>query len=220
MYSNSNVLVFFWKHYCGAPGGPRSAIFATIGIDPLHFGVHRENLLIGNVAQSFFGGFYICWDYVISFSQHFPMRKFSPSPPMSPSPLSHWNSENWLKFGKIFLKNISKKIDFFLQNIHQRICTRANIYDFKNNVFNFFQFFTDFWKKISHFLKKYDQPWVQLFKPPGAKNHIFRIFPAIFGTCILLEKSEKYVFLLQGAWTIVLKVNFPKTWFLTNWHFH
>ena len=57
-------------------------------------GVHRENLLIGNVAQTFFRAFCICWDYGISFSQHFPMRKFSPSPPTSPSPLSHWNSEN------------------------------------------------------------------------------------------------------------------------------
>ena len=113
---------------------PKCAIFSTFWESHLKHtpkvGVHRENLLIGNVAQTVFGGFYICWDYVISFSQHFPMRKFSPSPPMSPSPLSHWNSENWLKFGKIFLKNISKKIDFFLQNIHQRICTRANIYDF------------------------------------------------------------------------------------------
>ena len=79
---------------------------------------------------------------------------------------------------------------------------------------NFFSpFFMDFRKKLSNFLKKYDQPWVQLFRPPGAKNHIFRIFPTIFGTWILLEKSEKYDFLLQGAWTIVLKVNFPKTWF-------
>ena len=52
-----------------------------------------------------------------------------------------------------------------------------------------------------------------MFTPPGPKNHTFRIFPTIFGTWILLEKSEKYDFLLQGAWTIVLKVNFLKTWF-------
>ena len=31
---------FFWKHYCGAPGGPRSAIFATIAHGPLYFEVH------------------------------------------------------------------------------------------------------------------------------------------------------------------------------------
>ena len=40
-------------------------------------GVHRVKFNIGNFAQLFFGGFYICWDYVISFLQHFPMRKFS-----------------------------------------------------------------------------------------------------------------------------------------------
>ena len=57
-------------------------------------GVHRENLLIGNVAQTGFGGFYICWDYVISFSQHFPMRKFSPSLSTSPSPESHALEKN------------------------------------------------------------------------------------------------------------------------------
>ena len=56
-------------------------------------GVHREKFSIGNVAQFFFGDFYICWDYVISFSQHFTIKNFSPSPPTSPSPLSHWNSE-------------------------------------------------------------------------------------------------------------------------------
>ena len=76
---------------------PKCAIFSTFWESHLKHtpkvGVHRENLLIGNVAQTVFGGFYICWDYVISFSQHFPMRKFSPSPPTSPSPLSHWNSE-------------------------------------------------------------------------------------------------------------------------------
>ena len=62
----------------------------------------QNSVNIGNVAQIFFGGFYICWDYAISFSQHFPMKNFSPSPPTSPSPLSHWNSEYWLKLGKIF----------------------------------------------------------------------------------------------------------------------
>ena len=91
---------------------PKCAIFSTFWESHLKHtpkvGVHRENLLIGNVAQTVFGGFYICWDYVISFSQHFPMRKFSPSPPTSLSPLSHWNSENWLKFGKIFFLTFLK----------------------------------------------------------------------------------------------------------------
>ena len=113
---------------------PKCAIFSTFWESHLKHtpkvGVHRENLLIGNVAQTVFGGFYICWDYVISFSQHFPMRKFSPSPPTSPSPLSHWNSENWLKFGKIFFFNFSKKKKFFFQNIQQSICTMGNVYDF------------------------------------------------------------------------------------------
>ena len=125
-------------------------------------GVHRENLLIGNVAQTVFGGFYICWDYVISFSQHFPMRKFSPSPPMSPSPLSHWNSENWLKFGKIFLKNISKKYIFFFKTYIKEYVLGLIFMIFKIMFlifFNFFQFFTDILKKISHFLKKYDKTW-------------------------------------------------------------
>ena len=62
-------------------------------------GVHREKFNIGNVAQIFFGGFYICWDYVISFSQHFPMKNFSPSPSTSPSPESHELFEFWLLVG-------------------------------------------------------------------------------------------------------------------------
>ena len=34
------MVIFFWKNYCGAPGGPRSAISATMDHDPLYFGVH------------------------------------------------------------------------------------------------------------------------------------------------------------------------------------
>ena len=130
---------FLKKNYCGAPGGPISAIFATITLDPLnlevhifsdpidppiclkmskcanfglfwsfHFkdapkvGVHREKFNIGNVAQIFFGDFYICWDYVISFSQHFPIKNFSPSPSTSPSPSFHPLFEIWLKIGNQF----------------------------------------------------------------------------------------------------------------------
>ena len=82
---------------------PKCAIFSTFWESHIKHtpkvGVHRENLLIGNFAQTVFGGFYICWDYVISFSQHFPMRKFSPSPSTSPSPESHALFENWLKIG-------------------------------------------------------------------------------------------------------------------------
>ena len=63
-------------------------------------GVYRENFLIGKLAQNFFMVFYICWDYAISFSGKFPMRKFSPSPTPSQSPLSHLLFENGLKFRK------------------------------------------------------------------------------------------------------------------------
>ena len=55
---------------------PICAIFSTFWESHLKHTpkveVHREKFNIGNVAQNFFGGFYICWDYVISFSQHFP----------------------------------------------------------------------------------------------------------------------------------------------------
>ena len=34
------ILYFFLKNYCGAQGGPISAIFATITLDPLYFEVH------------------------------------------------------------------------------------------------------------------------------------------------------------------------------------
>ena len=34
------MVVFSDKNYCGAPGGPTSAIFATISLDPLYFEVH------------------------------------------------------------------------------------------------------------------------------------------------------------------------------------
>ena len=83
---------------------PKCAKFCTFGESRFKHtpkvGVHRENLLMGNVAQTFFGAFYICWDYVISFSQHFPMRKFSPSPSTSPSPESHLLLQNLQKFRK------------------------------------------------------------------------------------------------------------------------
>ena len=35
-----DVVIFFWKNYCGAPGVPISEIFATITLDPLYFEVH------------------------------------------------------------------------------------------------------------------------------------------------------------------------------------
>ena len=106
------ISVIFWSHLISpiCLKMPECAIFSTFRESHLKHtpkvGVHRENLLIGNVAQTVFGGFYICWDYVISFSQHFPMRKFSPSPSTSPSPESHALFENWLKIGNKFFKII------------------------------------------------------------------------------------------------------------------
>ena len=83
---------------------PKCAIFGTFWL--FHFGntpkvgVHREKFNIGKVAQIFFGGSYICWDYVISFSQHFPIKKFSPSPSPSPTPVFHPLFGIWLKIAK------------------------------------------------------------------------------------------------------------------------
>ena len=47
--------------------------------------VQKENAVALQI-EALCQNFPICWDYVISFSQHFPMSKFSPSTPMSPSP--------------------------------------------------------------------------------------------------------------------------------------
>ena len=133
-------------------------------------------------------------------------------------PLEFWKLTEIRK--NIFLTFFSKRLIFFFKTYIKEYVLGLIFMIFKIIFLFFFNFLRSFEKKISDFLKKYDQPWVQLFRPPGAKNHIFRIFPSICSTCILMEKSENYHFLLQGAWTIVLKVNFPKTWFLTNWHFH
>jgi len=83
---------------------PKCAKFSTFWLshekNHLQVGVHRENFLIGNLAQNVFMVFYICWEHNISFSAKFPMRKFSPSPSPSPSSLSHLLLQNWLKFRK------------------------------------------------------------------------------------------------------------------------
>ena len=83
---------------------PKCAKFSTFWEshekNHLQVGVHRENFLIGNLAQNVFMVFYICWEHNISFSAKFPMRKFSPSPSPSPSSLSHGLLQNWLKFRK------------------------------------------------------------------------------------------------------------------------
>ena len=98
--------VFFWAHptppICLKM--PKCAIFSpSLAFHFKHHpkvGVYRENFLIGNLAPNFFMVFYICWDYAISFSEKFPMRKFSPSPTPSQSPSSHLLFENGLKFRK------------------------------------------------------------------------------------------------------------------------
>ena len=83
---------------------PKCAKFSTFWEshekNHLQVGVHRENFLIGNLAQNVFMVFYICWEHNISFSAKFPMRKFSPSPSPSLSPESHLLLQNWLKFRK------------------------------------------------------------------------------------------------------------------------
>ena len=83
---------------------PKCAKFSTFWEshekNHLQVGVHRENFLIGNLAQNVFMVFYICWEHNISFSVKFPMRKFSPSPSTSPSPKSGGLLPNWLKFRK------------------------------------------------------------------------------------------------------------------------
>ena len=85
---------FFWAH----PTPPiwletqKCAIFSTFwvsgGKNHPKVEVRREKFNIENFPHIFFMAFCICWDYVISFSQHFLMRKFSPSPSTSPSPES------------------------------------------------------------------------------------------------------------------------------------
>ena len=142
---NGTVYIFFLKSHILGPDDRNLPIFVLFWLSQIlgtpKVGVHRENLLIGNVAQTVFGGFYICWEYVISFSQHFPMRKFSPSPPTSPSPLSHWNSETWLKFGKIFLKNISKNMIFLGETYIKVYVLRIIFMIFKIFFFIFLIFF-------------------------------------------------------------------------------
>ena len=103
---------------------PKCANFSTFWEsgekNHLKVGVHRENFLIGNLAQNVFMVFYICWEHNISFLAKFPMRKFSPSP----SPESGGLLPNWLKFRKLFfLNNFLKKL-LVPQNIYQNIGTR------------------------------------------------------------------------------------------------
>ena len=50
--------------------------------------VYRKNFEIANFAQNFFMDFCICWLHANSFSAKFLMRKYSPSPILSQSPLS------------------------------------------------------------------------------------------------------------------------------------
>ena len=101
--------IFFWTH--STPPiclkTQKCAILSTFlesgGKNHPKIGVRSEKFNIGNFPHIFFMALYICWDYVISFSQHFPMKKFSPSPPTSPSPESGAFFEIWIRNGnKIF----------------------------------------------------------------------------------------------------------------------
>ena len=69
--------------------------------------VYREKFNTKNFPQTFSSGFYICWDYFIQFSQHFPMKIFSPSPSLPP--LSGPFFQNWQIWGKTCIKNWRKK---------------------------------------------------------------------------------------------------------------
>ena len=63
-------------------------------------GVHREKFYIGNLSQIFFGDFYICWEYPISISEKFSIKKFSHWPSTSQSPESRGLFEIGLKIRK------------------------------------------------------------------------------------------------------------------------
>ena len=57
---------------------PKCAIFGTFWLfhfgNTLKVGVHREKFNIGKVAQIFFGGSYICWDWHFSTPPGYPGR--------------------------------------------------------------------------------------------------------------------------------------------------
>ena len=67
--------------------------------------VYREKFNTMNFPQTFSSGLYICWDYVIQFSHHFPMKIFSPSPPRCP-----------VHFSKV--RNLRKNIYEKLKNLN------------------------------------------------------------------------------------------------------
>ena len=76
-YMARNAKMCYFEHFLGVRWKNHPKVEAR-----------REKFNIGNFPHIFFMALYICWDYVISFSQHFPMKKFSPSLPTSPSPES------------------------------------------------------------------------------------------------------------------------------------
>ena len=101
----------------------KCAIFSTFWES--HFkntpkvGVHRENFNIGNLSQIFFGDFYTCYEYAISFSTKFLIKNFSRWASTSPSPESHLLFEKLLKIGKYqFWGRKFFKI-FFFQKRHE-----------------------------------------------------------------------------------------------------
>ena len=136
-------------------------------------------------------------------------------------------------------RSMERSIFFFLKN-HisapgERNCPNFFFYESFPIIFSCYKwFFVTFgapsWPKLTKCVKKVpfwlsqakitenDQPLPQLFRHPGAKNHTFRIFPAIFRYQILLEKSDIYDFLLQVAWTLWsrLVILFKKIWHFRN----
>ena len=136
----------------------------------------------------------------------------SPSPPTSPSSLSHWNSENWQKFEKNNFFFLIFQTSF--QNIYQSLCTQGNIC-LSNTFFNCFVLFMIFWI----FLKS---PNLSTIPQPNFTkwSWILRIFQQYSTSEPCWKILRKKIFWLQVACGFVLKLNFPKTWLLTNWRFH
>ena len=106
----------------------------------------REKFNIGNFPHIFFMALYICWDYVISFSQHFPMKKFSPSPPTSPSPESGAFFEIWIRNGnKIFKIILQFGIFFYKTYIKVQVLTPSFMKD--KIIFRIFLDFSPFFEE-------------------------------------------------------------------------
>ena len=87
--------------------------------------VYREKFNTKNFLQTFSSGFFICWDYVIQFSQHFSMKNFHRHRHHHPYPVHFSKIDNIEEkhVGKMKRKleedNIPQgMIDFVIDNAH------------------------------------------------------------------------------------------------------